>query len=116
MHRASVIIQPLEEPGELGAHVRVRDPFCRENSREPQLRHGLADALQRFELRSPQLEFGRRGYADSLNEMVDSLLILVAPLTAVDFKKRVIVAADYAVNGITKFGWDAVGILRLDTS
>ena len=67
-----------------------------------------------FDRRSSK--FGRRGYADSLNEMVDSLLILIAPLTAVDFKKRVIVAADYAVNGITKFGWDAVGILRLDTS
>ena len=114
LHRAAAMVEPLEQPGELGPDIGVGDPFRREDAGKAEPGDRLADAFQRLQLRPAQLELGGGRYPDGLQQPVDAFGVLIGALASVDREQRITVAAGYPVQGVAQLGRPAPGELRPD--
>lgn len=86
----ALVIKPAEQPGELSPDVGVGHPFGAQYPGDAEPGHGLADALERLELGSTQLQLGSGRDADGLNQVVDPALVRGQAAPLVDREQRVV--------------------------
>jgi hypothetical protein len=87
---AAFVIEAAEQPGELSPDVRIGHPLGAQYPGDAEPGHGLADALERLELRPAQLQLRSGRDADGLNQVVHPALVRGQPASLVDREQCVV--------------------------
>jgi hypothetical protein len=110
----AVVIEAAEQPGELSPDVRIGHPLGAQYPGDAEPGDGLADALERFELGSAQLQLGSGRDADRLNQVVDPALVRGQPAPLVDREQRVVMPVVDPANRVAQLARHPAGKLPPD--
>jgi hypothetical protein len=111
---SALVVEPVQQPGEPGPHVRIGHPLGGQNAGEAEPGDGLADALERFELGPAQLQLGSGRDANGLNQVVGQALIRGQAAPLVDPEQRVVMPVVDPADRVAQLVRQPAGKLPLD--